>query len=299
MPLNIEERITTLSLHASRWESLNFASEYTIPVRNGDYWELYGNVLAQSVPNTTRIEFEQLSAPARGVVQERWSMEYLDPNARECDFIIDPAQDLLIVVGDTFTRREFVSSEEAGYRFHIRDLRTGGDHPEAIFNPALVVFSFSDPDPDVCFHLKTAGDFFGVRVEHSDDSESIDELRIWNWKTGVLHLHLTGYINEMLSFPFLSETHIVVAFQAGITDPDCNPYLKIIAFDESRSTSTGIARAQYNLALDLPAFAYSLAAGSLRLDCDGSRPRATVESAMPPARSATLHEPTSASSTCS
>ncbi|TFL06389.1 hypothetical protein BDV98DRAFT_600443 [Pterulicium gracile] len=256
------ERTKALTEYASRWDKLDFAYEYTIPKSQGGLWELYGNVFAQNYASPARIEFHQLAAHSRGIEKESWTVKGLDFPVR--DFGMDPAQDLLVLVEKPRWRRNG-PVEEREFRFHIRDIRTGEAHSQTTLKPALVAIPQHKADPDASYSIQTCGDFFGVHVMHHSGLLS-DELRIWNWKTGALHLQLTG--EDMHSFAFLSDKHVIIAVIPS--SPNEQSHLKVVAFTHPTEEPVDIARTDYLLSFDLPPMGHGAEMAEIHLRCDPS-----------------------------
>lgn len=90
-------RLESLKKHQSNWGSLKWSRELRIPMEDGDSWELYGGVLGQSTADG-RLIFTQLPSDLRSIEEKVWT---LGPNLGLVvqDFGMDPAQDLLVLVG--------------------------------------------------------------------------------------------------------------------------------------------------------------------------------------------------------
>lgn len=89
------ERLTLLRERQSAWKTLSWRSEITYPVTLGEYWELYGGVLAQE-DNERKLVFQQLPSAIRGIEAQQWELPGTGADIH--DFSMDPAQDLLVEV---------------------------------------------------------------------------------------------------------------------------------------------------------------------------------------------------------
>ena len=88
-------RLGALKNHQSSWDNLKWSRELRIPMKNGDLWELYGGVLAQSTEEGT-LTFMQLPSDLRSIEQKVWTLGDFGLVVR--DFGMDPSQDLLVLI---------------------------------------------------------------------------------------------------------------------------------------------------------------------------------------------------------
>jgi hypothetical protein len=257
--MSLQVKLSALKEYASCWETLDFPNLEVITMSHGGLWELYGNVLAQSF-SVPRIEFHQLKSDVRRISGDRWSLENFGFPVR--DFGIDPSQELLVLVENPRWRQP-PSVQESYYRFHIRHLKTGESHPQSSLKPSYVSITQHKPDPQASYSVQTSGDHFGVHVAHR--SQMIpDELLIWNWKTGALHMHLIG--DEIHSFAFLSESLVI----AAVVHDDDPAHLRVISFDDPNPRPVKIEDSPYIISLELPILGLDAHIAEIQLRCDPS-----------------------------
>jgi hypothetical protein len=92
------ERLSLLRTYESSWKTLDWNEHTSIPVPEGNAWELYGNVWAHS-RGDKEIVCVQLPSRLRGISMRQWTLEF-DFTLR--DFGIDPSQDLLVTIGGRY-----------------------------------------------------------------------------------------------------------------------------------------------------------------------------------------------------
>jgi hypothetical protein len=85
-----------LAQYQQRWSDLEWATELQVEVMGGNQWELYGNVLAQDTPDRSTIRFKQLPSQSRNIQERDWTVGVKGVRMR--DFMMDPAQDLLVIL---------------------------------------------------------------------------------------------------------------------------------------------------------------------------------------------------------
>lgn len=85
------ERLRLLRAHQKAWDSLAWTEEETIPMLEGDTWELIGGVLGLA-DGPKAIMFRQLQSKLRGIPGRTWKVEL---NFTLRDFTLDPTQDLI------------------------------------------------------------------------------------------------------------------------------------------------------------------------------------------------------------
>jgi len=79
------------------WQNLDWTSKCSVPKRGGNTWELFGNVLAQSNEEGD-ISFVQLPSGLRNIKKKEWTVNRSEWAFKVRDFVMDPSQDLLVIV---------------------------------------------------------------------------------------------------------------------------------------------------------------------------------------------------------
>ena len=92
---HFDNRLTSFRRHQNAWDNLEWTSESVIPMYRSGYWELCGNVHAQTTGELRSLTFQQIPSELRGIKSKEWSFD-LDFPVR--DFSMDPSQDLLVVI---------------------------------------------------------------------------------------------------------------------------------------------------------------------------------------------------------
>jgi hypothetical protein len=94
-PLTASHRLALLKERNAAWETLRWKeSSDDLPMQQGQVWELYGGVFAQSSASNI-LHFRQLPSVYRNIKERSWHV-VLDVHVR--DFTMDPAQDLLVLI---------------------------------------------------------------------------------------------------------------------------------------------------------------------------------------------------------
>ncbi|RPD76028.1 hypothetical protein L226DRAFT_461728 [Lentinus tigrinus ALCF2SS1-7] len=197
-------RLALLRERQSAWKSLTWRSEATYPMTIGEYWELYGGVLAQE-EGGKKLVFRQLPSAIRGIEAREW--EIRDAGTDIQDFSMDPAQDLLVVV------EERIEYSETTCSLHLKSLLTGAPHPDVTGSAVLTHQTFLQ---GFTYSLRIAGDYVGTVL--SGELEEPSELVVWNWRTGDRKLCVGGY--HFSSFTFLSPRHILLAAFGDVNHPE-------------------------------------------------------------------------------
>jgi hypothetical protein len=89
------ERLSLLRSYETSWKNLDWNAQTSLPIPDGNLWELYGNVWAHSI-GADSIDFVQIPSRLRGIPLRQWTLK-LDSPMR--DFTMDPSQDLLVTIG--------------------------------------------------------------------------------------------------------------------------------------------------------------------------------------------------------
>ena len=92
----LSARREMLKLHQKGWTELAWTAELSVPMLDGDIWELCGSVLAESNDDPLIIRFYQLPSKSRGIEQKEWSIPATE--FQPDDIGMDPDQDLLVII---------------------------------------------------------------------------------------------------------------------------------------------------------------------------------------------------------
>ncbi|TFY70926.1 hypothetical protein EVG20_g2079 [Dentipellis fragilis] len=234
-PLSAAERLDTLRRYNDAWRQFEWTKSTSERISAGGLYELYGNVLAQSLERH-RITFKQLPSEIRGIQERNWELKF-DFHIR--DFGIDPAQDALFV---------FQTHNLDGIcRIHIRSLSTGEVHPLAERISGILEYPIASAD--LSFTIQPHRDYIGVIIEPTEN-EVENLFIIWNWKTGVVEMRLAGM--DVASFSFLDEDHVMVASLSGRLETYSKPSLLVYNFKEVPSEETDLGDEPYVCAFYMP-----------------------------------------------
>ncbi|KAL4069738.1 hypothetical protein V8B97DRAFT_1872356 [Scleroderma yunnanense] len=199
--LDYSGKLDTLRKHQAAWRTLQWTDIKDIRMLRGNLWELYGGVLAQSDINDT-ICFRRLPSRIRGIEERVWSVTTSDLDL--CDFTLDPAQDLLILITRPKLRPQS-SSENMEIAIHIRSLTTGNRHPLAP-DPPVLRHIVDVPALDLSFLVQVCVDRVAVHFMRPEAVPS--ELVVWNWKTGKLELNVYSF--DIRAVSFISEHYLLI-----------------------------------------------------------------------------------------
>ncbi|KAK0464979.1 uncharacterized protein EV420DRAFT_1301547 [Desarmillaria tabescens] len=245
------ERLAQLREHNNAWNKLDGTWSDSIPMLQGHLWELFGNVLAQHSGSGSLV-FTQLPSSTRLIEQKEWSVPLSGLHIR--DFGMDPSQDLLVLIESPRWGRNLNHS----FQFHLWSMSTGKAH--GLASVPILKHAQKVPDYGMSHTIQISGDHLGV-VFHGNNAAK--ELVVWNWKTGRRALYLTG--NEIGSFAFLTEKHVVVSVSEGT-----ELRLLVVDFIAESSEQTRVKSVTHCLALRLPNLHPSTALASLTIRCDPS-----------------------------
>ncbi|KAH8102076.1 hypothetical protein BXZ70DRAFT_1016170, partial [Cristinia sonorae] len=207
-PVTTAERLHILRQHRTAWDSMSHTSVQNIPSIRGYPWDFYGGVLARGT-STRGISFIQLPSLLKGIPQRTW--EFLELGVEIQDFHIDPAQDLLVIIGGTRSRCVILLACDVVSQIililrssvHIRSLSSGGPHPSAQKSGVL---RYKHSLQGHRFILNIIAKYLGVLFVNEDMSR---KLVVWDWKRDVVVMEF--YSDVQCSFAFLSERYILVA----------------------------------------------------------------------------------------
>jgi hypothetical protein len=98
--LTTSERLELLRSYEASWKNIQWGEHNTVSYPQGPASELYGNVWAHS-RGSNAIDFVQLPSRLRGISMRQWTLRF-DFDVR--DFSMDPSQDLLVLIENTFRK---------------------------------------------------------------------------------------------------------------------------------------------------------------------------------------------------
>ncbi|KAI0721125.1 hypothetical protein C8T65DRAFT_632282 [Cerioporus squamosus] len=173
---------------------------------------------------------------------ERISERRLDFDSLDIlDFVINPAQDLLVFIMNPRDRRSEL-------QVHLLSLQSGQRHPQA--TQTLVHSVESSTDPSRYSFTLYASDVFLALIVRSDNVEFL----VWDWRTGVTHLHVKPC--ELDSFAFLTSHLVVFAFACSIWTVDLSA---------ARQESTSLSDLKYLCKFQYPKLAPDVTSGVMSL----------------------------------
>ncbi|KAG1745446.1 uncharacterized protein EDB91DRAFT_1328202 [Suillus paluster] len=248
-PLTASDRLALLKERNAAWESLRWVESKDIVMMQGDIWELYGGVFAQSsTPDI--LHFRRLPSKYRNIEEKTWHVA-LDIHVR--DFTMDPAQDLLVLIEHSTLL----------IRIHLRSLTTGDRHRSAP-QPAILVHDFDVRNTHSEHTLKVCGNLLGT-LFMSPGAPS--QLTIWDWTTGRVILTRLGH--EITTFAFLNSRFLLVG--AGIEFETLNALCRLYVLDMGHSSNETIGlAADYFCAFLWPEFDMWTTPGAFSIRSDPS-----------------------------
>ena len=92
---DFDSRLTRFRAHQDAWKNFNWTSESVSPMFRSGYWELCGNVHAQTTGELQSLVFTQIPSKLKGIEGKKWQYDLKFPVR---DFSMDPSQDLLVVI---------------------------------------------------------------------------------------------------------------------------------------------------------------------------------------------------------
>ncbi|RDB22574.1 hypothetical protein Hypma_010243 [Hypsizygus marmoreus] len=199
----------------------------------GHAWELIGGVLGVATTVDT-LHFHQLPSNYRRLERKEWTIS--NKGFKLEDFSMDQSQDLLVVI-----QRQFVDFPTR-FIVHLLSLSSGNPHPSATKLEYCLIASWRTYD------IRIFEDYLGILVYQDNDRETdVDELVIWNWKTGKIVLNVEGV--NLYSFAFLTETMVML----GVMPTTGSPRLQVIDLSTSTSERVNVDSMQTTCCFILPA----------------------------------------------
>ncbi|TDL28269.1 hypothetical protein BD410DRAFT_782245 [Rickenella mellea] len=212
--LTTEERLRGLEHYQKMWRHLTWSKHDVIPMEGGNIWELAGGVLAQGKPPTqigsTDMVFNQLPSPTRRIEARSWSLHF-DVHVR--DFTIDPFQDLIVLISETYVQ----ASEDWCISLHFRTMSSNHNHPLA----KAPLIRCSVPDSPGSYVIAVCQTYVGLLCSMSMRNFEVDgsDMRffIWDWCTGQVQV---DQAEDIYSFAFLSNRHVLIAIPTREDPPE-------------------------------------------------------------------------------
>ncbi|EMD34289.1 hypothetical protein CERSUDRAFT_117172 [Gelatoporia subvermispora B] len=202
--LGIIKKKNLLRLHQMAWWNLSpaalapFKGDETTsgPRRWGAYISSTGR------GELTHTKVNQLPSQIRRIPGASWYLgDIAEGNSGEI-VRLDPAQNLILVFGDAWDELDQNGDVTTWIAVYPISMIDGAAHPAAA-SPTLPIVV----DGTIAHqHIDVFGDYFiFVEILHRTSME----LRVFNWKTGNVHLWLRGYgIGEC---NFISDSHIIIS----------------------------------------------------------------------------------------
>ncbi|KII84882.1 hypothetical protein PLICRDRAFT_179210 [Plicaturopsis crispa FD-325 SS-3] len=193
--LSYVDRLALLHDHRAAWGMLHWKDKKTIPFHGScQAYELVGGVFAKTMSS---MHFDATVLPTS--LDPDYHMISMNLKLPVRDFVIDPTQDLLVLV-----EAGIVGRPSSDMRIHLRDMSNNTTHPEAS-QPTLVIPNIQSSASNS--FISVVDDVVGVYAY-----ELGPRLIIWNWKTGVT---LVDCSSDMLppqtwDFTFLSARAFMV-----------------------------------------------------------------------------------------
>ncbi|KAH7885925.1 hypothetical protein F5I97DRAFT_1936881 [Phlebopus sp. FC_14] len=226
-------RLAILRSSQAAWNALDWKEALDLPMQNGNLWELYGGVLAQS-NGTDKLQFLRLPSHYREIRKHIWTISL--PGIHLRDFTMDPSQGLLVLIA-----RPQVEDHPQEARLvttiHLRTVTTGCAHPLAA-NPSFLQHAI-----DVC------GDRLAVHFLCQGSIPS--ELVVWNWKTGQLVLNI--FDSGLNAATFLEERYLLVGILSNVSTMGVEPHLYVLDLECASAERRGFDCVEYKCGFSYPA----------------------------------------------
>jgi hypothetical protein len=94
LSLDTVGRLKALREYNRVWNDMIWTHNATVPMREGQCWELSGGILAQST-SQNEISCVQLPCKVKGIPEKRWTTPF---DFRIRDFTLDNSQDLIVLL---------------------------------------------------------------------------------------------------------------------------------------------------------------------------------------------------------
>ncbi|KAJ4490426.1 hypothetical protein J3R30DRAFT_3278775 [Lentinula aciculospora] len=256
--LSAMEKLDLLRNQQARWVELKWSSQKRYPLNTAGLWELFGNVLAQNTLDGSFV-FVQLPSEYRKIPEREWRVKPNTPRFVR-DFGMDPSQDLLVLIE---TPRRFAGTISRYHRIHIRSMSTATRHPLATGTGFIKHLQSS---LDISYSIQISMDFLAIFFHAA--GLSVNEIVIWEWKSGLMKLHLTG--RELRSFCLLSERHILLSLITNQPDGEDQAELLVVDFEKEENHKQSYFDITHGFKLSLPVFHPSVGLRSFTVRSDPS-----------------------------
>ncbi|KIJ13367.1 hypothetical protein PAXINDRAFT_170440 [Paxillus involutus ATCC 200175] len=186
----------------------------TVPMREGQCWELSGGILAQST-SQNEISCVQLPCKVKGIPEKRWTTPF---DFRIRDFTLDNSQDLIVLLEPSGTLPNLLC------KIHLRTLSTGEPHPRAAV--PLMTHAPQSMHDDFSFLIQICGAHIAVLFIDQLGVVIPNIFLVWNWHSGQQKVYMR--MLQFRSFAFMTEDLILAASVKSGNEP-CLVVLSIAA----------------------------------------------------------------------
>ncbi|KAG9022712.1 hypothetical protein FRB95_014288 [Tulasnella sp. JGI-2019a] len=251
-------RYNRLQHHEKAWRTITWRqhNEYTID-RCSSTYELYGGVYAHGLksqdsyvksarPITRGMKLIEFPSLLRNQFTGRtWTI--LDLGVDTQDFGMDPDQDLLVLMERVPPRTR--DNDNPAVSVHLLNLRDEDATPHSLARTPLLEYQSQVYGSTYSHWIQVVGDLLAVLFcpeafkRPTNAAMAVDELVIWNWKTGdcITSIKLEGTGVE--SFSFLANDTILVPISLSGRCPVINIY----RFEGVLGSTEARLMAQYSL----------------------------------------------------
>ncbi|EIW79791.1 hypothetical protein CONPUDRAFT_144942 [Coniophora puteana RWD-64-598 SS2] len=210
-----QSRLEKLRAHRRVWSAFSWSDPEVIgDCRDAVCWAFIGDVLA--IGRSGRVVCRQIGSASAHVPPRTWMVGH---PMRDYSIAIDPAQDLLVVVGN--------AEEGSSTKVIFFKLSTGARHPAAYGD--ISVYEENEIRADRIDGCQVHGSRLGVLLR-SHQPTSV--LKIWDWTSGELIFDLHMHI--LWSFSFLPGDLVLLALL-----PDNSDVTQLFICDLSSGTFAG------------------------------------------------------------
>ncbi|KAG9015097.1 hypothetical protein FRB94_004216 [Tulasnella sp. JGI-2019a] len=235
------DRYNRLQHHDEAWRTVTWRqhNEYTIDHRASTY-ELYGGVYAQGLegpgtnefnprPITRGMELIEFPSLLRNQpVGHTWTIPDLGVDTK--DFGMDPDKNLLVLLERVPLRTP--ENDNPAMSVHLLNLRDEDATPHALARTPILEYQPRIYHPTFSYWVQVVGDLLAVLFcpgrmmfeQPEDMAQAVDELVIWNWKTGDRITSISFEETRAESFSFLANDIILVPISLGESCPVLNLY---------------------------------------------------------------------------
>ena len=95
-PLSLSHRMSTLQEYLRSWDTLHFSPLTSVEFESGRAWDMHSNILSEG--GSAALQLTRLPSPVRKVASATWILTFDSFGINNiCDYVTDPAQDLLVL----------------------------------------------------------------------------------------------------------------------------------------------------------------------------------------------------------